>query len=145
MTRSRAKAIHDKVNSLLSLHTFDVSVNGSLPHGDTLCMLSYEPPMEPQGDAKEGQEDGQGDAKEGQEDGQGDAREGQEDGREDQEMTKRRAPFGFLSDQIRNSRTKSDLAVKPSGSSRTKSGPIRPAGRNPEFPDQIRLDRETLG
>ena len=47
MTRSRAKAIHDKVNSLLSLHTFDVSVNGLLLHGTTLCILSYEPSMEP--------------------------------------------------------------------------------------------------
>ena len=70
MTRSRAKAIHDKVNSLLSLHTFDVSVNRSLPHGDTICMLRYEPPMEHQMGAKEDQEDGHGDALEGQEEDQ---------------------------------------------------------------------------
>ena len=59
ITRSRAKAIYDKVNSLLSLYTFDVSMNGSLPHGDTFCMLSYEPPMERQEGAKEGQQGGQ--------------------------------------------------------------------------------------
>ena len=56
ITRSRSNAIHDKVNSLLSLYTFDVLVNGSLPHGDTLCMLSYEPSMEPQGDSKDDQD-----------------------------------------------------------------------------------------
>ena len=59
ITRSRAKAIHDKVNSLLSLYTFDVSVNGSLPHGDTFCMLSYEPSMKTQSDAKDDQDKGQ--------------------------------------------------------------------------------------
>ena len=65
------------MNSLLSFYTFDVSVNGSLPHGDTLCMLSYEPPMELQ-------EDGQGDAQEDQEDGHDDAQEDQEDGQEEE-------------------------------------------------------------
>ena len=71
MTRSRAKDIHDKVNSLLSLHTFDVSVNGSLPHGDTLCMLNYEPPREPQGDAKDDQDKSQEEEKEGEEEDSG--------------------------------------------------------------------------
>ena len=47
------------MNSLLSRYTFDISVNGSLPHGDTFCMLSYEPPRERQEVAKEGQEGGQ--------------------------------------------------------------------------------------
>ena len=78
MTRSRAKAIHDKVNSLLYLHTFDVSVNGSLPHGDTLCMLSYEPSMEPQGDAKDDQDKGQ-------------------EEEEEEEATRRRGAYGSRS------------------------------------------------
>ena len=52
------------MNSLLSLYTFDVSVNGSLPHGDTLCMLSYEPSTEPQSDAKDDQDDAKNDQEE---------------------------------------------------------------------------------
>ena len=59
MTRSRAKAIHDKVNSLLSLHEFDVLVNGSLPHADTLCILRYDPSMDSQDVAKDVRDDGQ--------------------------------------------------------------------------------------
>ena len=91
ITRSRAKAIHDKVNSLLSLYTFDVSVNGSLPHGDTFCMLSYEPPMERQEGAKEDQEDGHGDALEDQEDDQ--EEEGRkEEGKRSQEGRPRARP-----------------------------------------------------
>ena len=43
MTRSRAKAIQDKVNSLLSLHQFNISMNGLLPQADMLCVLRYEP------------------------------------------------------------------------------------------------------
>jgi hypothetical protein len=42
MTRARAKAIHDKVNSLLSSHAFDTSWDGSLPHAETLCIIRYE-------------------------------------------------------------------------------------------------------
>ena len=79
ITRSRAKAIHDKVNSLLSLYTFDVSVNGSLPHGDTFCILSYEPSMEHQEGTKEDQEDGHDDALEDQVDDQ------EEDGGKEEE------------------------------------------------------------
>ena len=43
MTRSRAKAMQDKVNSLLSLHQFNLSMDGLLPQADTLCILRYEP------------------------------------------------------------------------------------------------------
>ena len=43
MTRSRAKAIQDKVNSLLSITQFNLSMDGSLPQADVLCILRYEP------------------------------------------------------------------------------------------------------
>ena len=42
MIRSRAKAIQDKVNSLLSLHQFNLAIDGLLPPADTLCILRYE-------------------------------------------------------------------------------------------------------
>ena len=56
MTRSRAKAMQDKVNSLLSLHQFNLSMDGLLPQADMLCVLSYEPNVDPSVDkeAKEG-------------------------------------------------------------------------------------------
>ena len=106
ITRSRAKAIHDKVHSLLSLYTFDVSVNGSLPHGDTFCMLSYEPPRERQEVAKEDQEGGRED--EGAD---------QEDGQEDEEAgRKKRAlmPTGISgSDLTRNIRLNPEYPIQP--------------------------------
>ena len=43
MTWSRAKAIQDKMNSLLSLTQFNLSMDGSLPQADVLCILRYEP------------------------------------------------------------------------------------------------------
>ena len=41
MTRARAKAIRDKVNSFLSTCDLDSTLNGLLPHADTLCILRY--------------------------------------------------------------------------------------------------------
>ena len=70
MTRSRAQAIRDKVNSLLTLHTFDVAVNGVLPHGTTLCVLRCETPMDLRRDAKDDQEEGQDEAERDTEAGQ---------------------------------------------------------------------------
>ena len=69
MTRARVKAIHAKVNSLLSMCDLDTPLNGLLLHSDTLCVLSYGGPEDPY-------EDGQGSAKVGQED----------DGEEDKKM-----------------------------------------------------------
>ena len=43
MTRARAKAIHDKVNSFLSMCDLDPTVDGTLPHANALCILRYEP------------------------------------------------------------------------------------------------------
>ena len=43
MTRARAKALHDKVNSLLSTCDFGSTLDGILSHSDTLCILRYEP------------------------------------------------------------------------------------------------------
>ena len=43
MTRSRSKAIQDKVNSLLSLHQFNLSMDDLLPQADMLRILRYEP------------------------------------------------------------------------------------------------------
>ena len=59
MTRSRAKAIHDKVNSFLYMCDFDPTVNGMLPHANTLCVLRHEPQHSQHGRIEEGREDGQ--------------------------------------------------------------------------------------
>ena len=59
MTRSRAKAIHDKVNSFLYMCDFDPTVNGMLPHANALCVLRHEPQHSPHGRIEEGREDGQ--------------------------------------------------------------------------------------
>ena len=42
MTRSRVKALHEKVTSLLSMCDFDTPLNGLLLQSDTLCVLSHE-------------------------------------------------------------------------------------------------------
>ena len=44
MTRTRAKAIRDKVNSFLSTCDLHLPLNGLLPHADTLCILRYNSP-----------------------------------------------------------------------------------------------------
>ena len=60
MTRARIKAIHAKVNSLLSMCDIDTPLNGLLLHSDTLCVLSYGGPEDPYEDGQEAtQEDGQ--------------------------------------------------------------------------------------
>ena len=59
MTRSRAKAIHDKVNSFLYMCDFDPTMNCMLPHANALCVLRHEPQHSPHGRIEEGREDGQ--------------------------------------------------------------------------------------
>ena len=59
MARSRAKAIHDKVNSFLYMYDFDPTMNGMLPHANALCVLRHEPQHSPHGRIEEGREDGQ--------------------------------------------------------------------------------------
>ena len=61
MTRARAKAIQEKVNSLLSLCDFVTPLDGMLPHAPTLCVLRVRHPKETQGDTGEAQEGGQED------------------------------------------------------------------------------------
>lgn len=41
MTRARAQAIHQEVNSLLSTYAFDTSFDGMLLHATTLCSIRY--------------------------------------------------------------------------------------------------------
>ncbi|KAK1589609.1 hypothetical protein QYE76_018383 [Lolium multiflorum] len=41
MTRARVKALHDKVNSLLSTYAFDTPLDGLLLHANTLCSIRY--------------------------------------------------------------------------------------------------------
>ena len=48
MTRARAKLLHDKVNSLLSICDFDSPLDGVLLHAPTLCILRYDPQDRPQ-------------------------------------------------------------------------------------------------
>jgi hypothetical protein len=43
MTRARAKALHDKVNSLLNTLDLEHTLNGSLPHGNIICAVHYDP------------------------------------------------------------------------------------------------------
>src|SRR6185369_7820856 len=59
MTRARVKAIHAKVNSLLSMCDLDNPLNGLLLHSDTLCVLSYGGPDDPYEDLQESDEYGQ--------------------------------------------------------------------------------------
>ena len=59
MTRARVKAIHAKVNSLLSMCDLDTSLDGLLLHSDTLCVLSYGGPDDPYEDLQGSDEDGQ--------------------------------------------------------------------------------------
>jgi hypothetical protein len=43
MTRPRDKALHDKVNLLLNTLDLEHTLNGSLPHGNIICAVHYEP------------------------------------------------------------------------------------------------------
>jgi hypothetical protein len=52
MTRARAKALHDKVNFLLNTLDLEHTLNGSLPHGNIICAVRYEP----HGEATKGEE-----------------------------------------------------------------------------------------
>ncbi|KAK1602063.1 hypothetical protein QYE76_017106 [Lolium multiflorum] len=47
MTRARAKAIHDKVNSLLTTLDLDTPLDGMLPHADVLCVIRYKAHQDP--------------------------------------------------------------------------------------------------
>jgi hypothetical protein len=42
MTRAQAKALHDKVNSLLNTLDLEHTLNGLLPHGNIICALHYD-------------------------------------------------------------------------------------------------------
>ncbi|KAK1628431.1 hypothetical protein QYE76_002746 [Lolium multiflorum] len=41
MTRAQVKALHDKVNSLLTSLDLDTPLDGMLPHAETLCVIRY--------------------------------------------------------------------------------------------------------
>ena len=69
MTRARVKALHDKVNSLLSMCDLDTPLNGLLLHSDTLCILRHDPPEDLQGSVEVGQESSQEDEGEGEKNG----------------------------------------------------------------------------
>jgi hypothetical protein len=55
MTRARVKALHDKVNSLLSMCDLDTPLNGLLLHSDTLCILRNNYQEDHQASAEVGQ------------------------------------------------------------------------------------------
>ena len=57
MTRSRAKAIQDKVNSLLSHRQLDPPMNGLLPQANVLCILRFEANVSCQVGAEDGGQD----------------------------------------------------------------------------------------
>ena len=59
MTRSRAKALQDKVNSFLYMCDFDPTLDGTLPHANALCILRFEPLRRLQESMDVGHEDGQ--------------------------------------------------------------------------------------
>ena len=79
MTRSRVKALHEKVTSLLSMCDFDTPLNGLLLHVGTLCILRIHLDDNLQwsreGEQEEVQDDGEDDQEEIQEDGQGEGEE----------------------------------------------------------------------
>ena len=52
MTRARDKALHDKVNSLLSMLDSDSPLDGMLPQANMLCVIRYIP----QGDSTSSQD-----------------------------------------------------------------------------------------
>src|SRR5215212_2385514 len=60
MTRARAKAIHDKVNSLLTTLDLGSPLDGMLPHAETLCVIRYMEHQDPGEDetswSREGEE-----------------------------------------------------------------------------------------
>ena len=56
MTRARVKALHDKVNSLLSMCDLDTPLNGLLLHSDTLCLLRNHLEDDPQWSEEDDQE-----------------------------------------------------------------------------------------
>ncbi|KAK1595952.1 hypothetical protein QYE76_059199 [Lolium multiflorum] len=62
MTRARVKALHDKVNSLLTTLDLDTPLDGLLPQADMLCVIRYEPrekdsTADPKMDKEEGEEE----------------------------------------------------------------------------------------
>ena len=56
MTRSRVKALHEKVTSLLSMCDLDTPLNGLLLHSGTLCILRIHLDDDPQWGRKDEQE-----------------------------------------------------------------------------------------
>ena len=79
MTRARVKALHDKVNSLLSMCDLDTPLNGLLLHSDTLCILRNHLDDDPQWSRGDEQEKVQDDGEDAQE-------KTQEDGQEEEEV-----------------------------------------------------------
>ncbi|KAK1579642.1 hypothetical protein QYE76_016620 [Lolium multiflorum] len=55
MTRARAKAIHDKVNSLLTTLDLGTPLDGLLPHADVLCVIRYKAHQDPGEEGRHGQ------------------------------------------------------------------------------------------
>jgi len=47
MTRARVKALHEKVNSLLTTLDLGTPLDGMLPHADMLCVIRYEEHQDP--------------------------------------------------------------------------------------------------
>jgi hypothetical protein len=43
MTRAQTEALHYKVNLLLNTLDLEHTLNGSLPHGNIICVVRYEP------------------------------------------------------------------------------------------------------
>ena len=67
MTRSRVKALHEKVTSLLSMCDLDTPLNGLLLHAGTLCILRIHLDDDPQWSREDEQEDPQDEGEDDQE------------------------------------------------------------------------------
>ena len=80
MTRSRVKALHEKVTPLLSMCDLDRPSNGLLLHVGTLCVLRIHPDDDPQWSREDEQDGGEGDQEETPKVGQG-----EEEGGEDRQ------------------------------------------------------------
>ncbi|KAK1665420.1 hypothetical protein QYE76_053579 [Lolium multiflorum] len=59
MTRARVKALHDKVNSLLTTLDLGTPLDGMLPHADVLCVIRYKEHQDPGGEDEPGTREGE--------------------------------------------------------------------------------------
>ena len=121
MTRSKVKALHEKVTSLQSTCDLDTPLNGLLLHAGTLCILRIHLDDDPQWSRKDEQE-------KVQDDGEDDQEKTQEDGQEEEEGGGARLAGPQAGPHPEPAGLPAGLG-RPSGRSPSRAG--RPPGRPP--------------